>query len=430
MHFGRRTVPGRVAAAISTTRRELEQKLRRADNDDDRKAALLHELWRRRKQLRAERERNKNAYVLEHLRQGGWGKRDMQKASTTMMHQRHDDGSATTMPDDIGALATKYDREMFTPEPPKDPHQQEREIELDEVTQQSYDNWQWMGGTVTGNMVHRAVQACPARRTCADDGVVAEAWAVAAETDPRICGAFAWAANPTTAAGAQTKAAATTNATPTTTQTHPAHTTTTATATDHTTHAPTRATETAYDGDAHRRRSDNQPRYDGRRRRCRGTKNERTATTRHEDARRRKRQGAQGTTTAAAKAAKQTRCDGEQAPAAATATTSTTAATASATTTTRAQVRAARAQHARMHTATRKPDASDPAQRAQAEARGERRDAGDRSNHASDPTPRAELRHRNACCVYTCGSCRRSTGQKNSRACGRSRYARSVNRFG
>lgn len=52
-----------------------------------------------------------------------------------------------------------------------------------------------MGGTVTGDTVHRAVQACPARRTCADDGVVAEAWAAAAEIDPRMRAAFAWAAN-------------------------------------------------------------------------------------------------------------------------------------------------------------------------------------------------------------------------------------------
>lgn len=66
MHFGRGTVPGRVTVAILTTRREREQKLRRDDNDDDRKAAL-HELWQRRRQLRAERKRNTNMYVLEHL---------------------------------------------------------------------------------------------------------------------------------------------------------------------------------------------------------------------------------------------------------------------------------------------------------------------------------------------------------------------------
>lgn len=40
----------------------------------------------------------------------GGGKRDMQKAMTNMMHLRHDDDSVTTMPADIGALATRYCR--------------------------------------------------------------------------------------------------------------------------------------------------------------------------------------------------------------------------------------------------------------------------------------------------------------------------------
>lgn len=127
MHFGRRTVPGRYTAAVSTTRRELEQKLRRADDEDARKAAL-RELWHRRKHFRAERERNKNAYVLEHLREGGWGKHDMLKSMASVMRLRHADGSSTTMPDDIGEMATKYYKEMFAPGNSQDPHEQRRSL--------------------------------------------------------------------------------------------------------------------------------------------------------------------------------------------------------------------------------------------------------------------------------------------------------------
>lgn len=58
----------------------------------------------------------------------------MQNTMTTMMRLRHDDGSVTAMPDDIGKLATRYYREMFTPEPCKDPHEQERDIESSRAT--------------------------------------------------------------------------------------------------------------------------------------------------------------------------------------------------------------------------------------------------------------------------------------------------------
>lgn len=70
-----------------------------------------------------------------------------------------------------------------------------REEVLDRVVDDSHDDWQWDGGTMSSDMLQQAMSACPARRTCAEDGVVAEAWAVAVEVYQRVCAAFAWAAN-------------------------------------------------------------------------------------------------------------------------------------------------------------------------------------------------------------------------------------------
>lgn len=193
MRFGRRTVPGRVAAAMTTTRRDLEQKLRKVDNDEDRKA-VLRQLWTTRKQLRAERERNKNAYVLEHLRQGGWGKRDMQKSVTNMMRLRHDNGDITIVPEENRGIGKVLPRDVH-PRTVKRPEgagarsraQQSHQPELRLLAVERRHGHGRHGAASSTGM--------PGAQKCADDGVVAEAWGAATAADPRVCAAFAWTAN-------------------------------------------------------------------------------------------------------------------------------------------------------------------------------------------------------------------------------------------
>lgn len=43
----------------------------------------------------AERDLNRNAYVLRHLREGGWGREYMQHAMTDMTRLRQSDGTET-----------------------------------------------------------------------------------------------------------------------------------------------------------------------------------------------------------------------------------------------------------------------------------------------------------------------------------------------
>lgn len=112
-------------------RRDLEQQRRQCADEAARRRTLGF-LCERRQRDRAERDRSRYPYgLLRHLREGGWGRKDMQRSSDDMKKLANGGGTYEYMPNKIAQRATEYYTHLFEPTDATDEKEADRESALE-----------------------------------------------------------------------------------------------------------------------------------------------------------------------------------------------------------------------------------------------------------------------------------------------------------
>lgn len=134
-------------------------------------------------------------HVLGNLSQGGWGKRALSARMTGMTSLKNDDGSTTTLTQDIAKAAAQYYGSLFAPSiPDDDDNNSGYGGMVNDLIGASYDLWEY-DIQITADMIFDATRTCPKSKTTGRDRIAAEMWEAAMTTHTQVAAAFAWAMN-------------------------------------------------------------------------------------------------------------------------------------------------------------------------------------------------------------------------------------------
>lgn len=157
-------------------------------NDDDERRAMRAMLAKMTDRIRKDKDRAQGNYILQHLREGGWGARDVAAPMAPMpYHQETGKQEKAFGPMTIAAHATTY-YAVFT-----DPGGDDTEV-ANLISRRSTD-WHNDKAALTTEDVRRATMALARGKTTGDDCLPAEAWQTAMIKDERMTCALTWAFN-------------------------------------------------------------------------------------------------------------------------------------------------------------------------------------------------------------------------------------------
>lgn len=179
--YGHGHPKGHMLARRFPTEAKLNEELKIPRPDDERWTSRQRR-YEQRELTKKEKKRSEHEHIFQNLREGGWGKKDMSRASamhTMPFLQEYEDDEKEFKPVAIGRRATDCDGALFGTE---GGHERAR-ASVKESIEAEYDAWEEDEPErtyINDETVGTAQMALKAGCTCSTDGLPSEAWQAAA----------------------------------------------------------------------------------------------------------------------------------------------------------------------------------------------------------------------------------------------------------